>query len=203
MTMPTRDEGEFELILGNRQIILVFFILVLLLGLFFAMGFLVGRSIGGRQAAASQQPPAQVPISVDATKSSPGAVVTPPASEEKQQESEQTPAAHQPALETAAQPAAKPQEEPRKQPAVPNRLFVEKPPAGTYLQAAATQRADAETMLSYLISKTGFSGYVTPSPKSPELCRVLIGPLASNEQIADARAKLSSLSVTNAILVKY
>ncbi|MGB9610332.1 MAG: hypothetical protein ACPL7M_05110, partial [Bryobacteraceae bacterium] len=151
MTMPTRDEGEFELILGNRQIILVFFILVLLLGLFFAMGFLVGRSIGGRQAAVSQQPPAQVPISVDATKSSPGAVVTPPAPEEKQQETEQKPAEPQPAQETAARPAGKPQEEPQKQPALPNKLFVEKPPAGTYLQVAATQRADAETMLSYLI----------------------------------------------------
>lgn len=198
MTMPARDEGEFELILGNRQIILVFFILVLLLGLFFAMGFLVGRSVGGRPAASAQQPPAQVPISVDATKSASREVVASPAPAGKQQEEAAAPAQAPP-----AQPAQKQPEPAPKQASVPAKLFVEQPPAGTYLQAAATQRADAETMLSYLISKTGLSGYVTPSPKSPELCRVLIGPLTGNEQIAEARAKLSAVGVTNAFLVKY
>jgi cell division protein FtsN len=197
MTMPARDEGEFELILGNRQIILVFFILVLLLGLFFAMGFLVGRSVGSRQAVSAQQTPAQVPISVDATKSPSREVVASPAPAEKREETaapEQTP---------PSEPAQKQAEAAPKQAAVPGKLFIEQPPAGTYLQAAATQRADAETMLSYLISKTGLSGYVTPSPKSPELCRVLIGPLSGNEQIAEARAKLNAVGVTNAILVKY
>lgn len=197
MTMPAKDEGEFELILGNRQIILVFFILVLLLGLFFAMGFLVGRSVGGRQAATAQQPPLEVPISVDASKSPSREVVA------------AAPAVDQAPESTASEQAspaepAKPEPEPVPNPtAVPMTLFVDKPPSGTYLQAAATMRADAETMLSYLISKTGLSGYVTPSPKSPELCRVLIGPLSGNEQIAEARAKLSALGVTNAFLVKY
>lgn len=198
MTMPARDEGEFELILGNRQIILVFFILVLLLGLFFAMGFLVGRSVGGRPAASAQQQPAQVPISVDATKSASREVISSPAPAGKQQEDAAAPEQAPP-----AQPAQKQPEPAPKQASVPAKLFVEQPPAGTYLQAAATQRADAETMLSYLISKTGLSGYVTPSPKSPELCRVLIGPLSGNEQIAEARAKLSAVGVTNAFLVKY
>ncbi|MCS7044062.1 MAG: SPOR domain-containing protein [Bryobacteraceae bacterium] len=195
MTMPARDEGEFELILGNRQIILVFFILVLLLGLFFAIGFLVGRSIASKPSA--QQQPVQVPISVDATKSAAREVVSAPPAAEKQPEAKTEQAA------PPEEPAAKQPEPAPKQAAVPGKLFVEQPPSGTYLQAAATQRADAETMLSYLISKTGLTGYVTPSPKSPELCRVLIGPLSSNEQIADARAKLNALGVTNAILVKY
>lgn len=196
MTMPPRDEGEFELILGNRQIILVFLIVVLLLGLFFAMGFLAGRSVAGRRAAAEQQP-AQVPISVDASKSASRSEVTVPAPAGKQEEPKQ------PAETASAGAAAKQPEAAPAKAAPPARLFVEQPPAGTYLQAAATQRADAETMLSYLISKTGLTGYVTPSPKSPELCRVLIGPFSGSEQIAQARAKLSALGVTNAILVKY
>ena len=38
------DEGEFELILGNRQLISVFLIVVILLGVFFSMGYIVGRN---------------------------------------------------------------------------------------------------------------------------------------------------------------
>ena len=42
--MARNDEGEFELILGNRQLLLVFGVLVLVLGVFFTMGYLVGRN---------------------------------------------------------------------------------------------------------------------------------------------------------------
>ncbi len=42
--MPKNEEGEFELILGNKQLLSVFFIVVILLGVFFAMGFIVGRN---------------------------------------------------------------------------------------------------------------------------------------------------------------
>src|SRR5208282_1798549 len=40
-----RDEnGDFELVLGNRQLLSVFFIVVVLLGVFFTMGYIVGRN---------------------------------------------------------------------------------------------------------------------------------------------------------------
>ena len=42
--MPKNDEGEFELVLGNRQLISVFLIVVILLGVFFSMGYIVGRN---------------------------------------------------------------------------------------------------------------------------------------------------------------
>jgi flagellar biosynthesis GTPase FlhF len=42
--MPKNEDGEFELILGNKQLLSVFFIVVILLGVFFAMGFIVGRN---------------------------------------------------------------------------------------------------------------------------------------------------------------
>ncbi len=198
MSMPVKDEGEFELILGNKQIIAVFVIVLLLMGLFFSIGFLAGR----RSATASEtaaRTPANVPITVDATRQQTAAAEPPPA----QQDKAESPSSKAAAEPEPSQPQQQPPEEPKKQPQVPSRLFVDQPPAGTYLQAAATQRADAEAMLSYIISKTGLSGYVAPSPKSPELCRVLIGPLSGNEQIADARSKLSSLGVANAFPVKY
>ena len=197
MSMPMKDEGEFELILGNRQIMIVFALIVVLLGLFFALGFMVGRNMAPRPAATSLQQPEQVPITVDATKQAAASTAAPAAEAPKEPEEAQPAKAETAREETNAAAA------PSKQPAVPNQLYVDQPPAGTYLQAAATQRADAETMLSYLISKTGLTGYVAPSPKSPELCRVLIGPLSGNEKIAEARAKLAELGVKNAFLVKY
>src|SRR2546425_12560483 len=41
--MPRNDEGEFELVLGNRQLLSGFFIVVILFGIFFTMGYIVGR----------------------------------------------------------------------------------------------------------------------------------------------------------------
>ena len=42
--MPKNEEGEFELVLGNKQLLSVFFIVVILLGVFFTMGYIVGRN---------------------------------------------------------------------------------------------------------------------------------------------------------------
>ena len=44
--MPQNEDGEFELILGNRQLLSVFFIVVVLFGVFFTTGYIVGRSSG-------------------------------------------------------------------------------------------------------------------------------------------------------------
>ena len=55
--MPRNDDGEFELILGNRQLMSVFFIVVILLGVFFAMGYIVGRNsspVGAPEVASHQ-----------------------------------------------------------------------------------------------------------------------------------------------------
>ncbi len=44
--MSKNEDGEFELILANRQLLSVFFIVVILLGVFFTMGYIVGRNSG-------------------------------------------------------------------------------------------------------------------------------------------------------------
>ena len=44
--MAKNEVGEFELVLGNKQLLSVFFIVVILLGVFFTMGYIVGRNSG-------------------------------------------------------------------------------------------------------------------------------------------------------------
>ena len=48
--MTNRDnEGQFELVLGNRQLLSGFFIVVILFAVFFAMGYIVGRNSSASQ----------------------------------------------------------------------------------------------------------------------------------------------------------
>ena len=43
-TAMSKTEGEYELVLGNRQLLSAFFIIVILFGVFFTMGYVVGRN---------------------------------------------------------------------------------------------------------------------------------------------------------------
>ena len=56
--MPRNEEGDFELVLGNRQLLSGFFIVVILFAIFFSMGYIVGRhsSPAPMTAAANQDP---------------------------------------------------------------------------------------------------------------------------------------------------
>ena len=67
--MPKNEDGEFELILANRQLLSVFFIVVVLLGVFFTMGYIVGRN-STPVTVAETNPPRKAdnkPVVVDST----------------------------------------------------------------------------------------------------------------------------------------
>ncbi len=48
--MAHNDEGEFELVIGNRQLLLVFGVLLVLLGVLFTMGYLIGKNNPSKEA---------------------------------------------------------------------------------------------------------------------------------------------------------
>src|SRR3974390_650853 len=79
--MPKNEDGEFELILGNRQLLSVFFIVVVLLGVFFTMGYIVGKNSGPSVSADSrkaEQKPIVVERAAQSGVSPAGASATPP-----------------------------------------------------------------------------------------------------------------------------
>ena len=76
--MAGRDDGEFELILGNKQLLSVLFIVIVLLGVFFAMGFLAGRTTGAGTAIAQSALQDRQPLSVDSASSKQPAAVPEP-----------------------------------------------------------------------------------------------------------------------------
>src|SRR4051794_6620105 len=63
--MPRNDDGEFELILGNKQLLSVFFIVIILLGVFFTMGYIVGRNSGPADTAKRSGPDGANPARTD------------------------------------------------------------------------------------------------------------------------------------------
>lgn len=207
--MAVRDDGEFELILGNKQLLSVLFIVIVLMGVFFAMGFLAGRSSSptgpetktGTIASKSAEPPTQPEAAVPPETTRDAA--EPPADRTDVQEApvekpvtkkEETRAKKE--KETAKAAAV---ETERKAPAASTSGA---PAPGKYLQVAATSRREAEALLA-LLGRNGFRGALAPSPKSPELMRVLVGPLAENADVAKARENLKKLNIDKPYIVVY
>jgi len=168
------EDGEYELILGNHQLLGVFFIVIILLGVFFAMGYLVGRNASPVVSAeAAPRRPETKPLVVDSAAPHPPE----PASDAPQQ-----PISTQPQTSTEAPRVAKPVSAPSGQPG-----------PGTYLQlSATTQKLEAEVMVDVL-RKKDFPAIVAEIPEKPGTFRVLVGPLADAE-VNKTRADLQNAS---------
>jgi hypothetical protein len=176
--MSKTDEGEFELVLGNRQLLSGFFIVVILFGIFFTMGYIVGRHSSPTPlntvaaAASDPAPPRQTSGSPP-----PGQAEVIPVeakSEAPLQESPQS---------TGTQPATAPPESARSmearqpEPRSSGSRLAE-PAPGSYLQVAAPKRAAAGGVVDSLRYK-GIAAVLAPGPND-ETVRVLVGPLDSS-----------------------
>lgn len=168
--MAKNEDGEFELILGNRQLLSVFFIVVILLGVFFTMGYIVGRNSGTLTAdvAATPAPDTKPPVVEPAKIAEPAPA--PPAPTET--------APQQPAKEAEPEPAPAPAPpKPEKVKAEPARSAASHPSAGqTYLQLAATSKHEADIMVDVLRKKS-FKAMAAEIDEKPGTYRVLVGPI--------------------------
>jgi len=206
------DEGEFELVLGNRQLISVFLIVVILLCVFFSMGYIVGRNSSagsttearngsGKPIVVERPSPASPATSSPATNPAQEPAAAP--SEAKPPESTHP---EQPAPAPAAAAPTPPKEtkkEAKPTPAPPpERASVSgEPAAGSYWQVVATSRPDAE-IIAEALSKKGFHSLVAPGPKD-NLFRVLVGPLKDAATQAQTRTNLEAAGFKNPIVRKY
>jgi hypothetical protein len=197
--MAKNEDGEFELILGNRQLLSVFFIVVVLLGVFFTMGYIVGRN--SNPVAAPEVVSAHKdskPVVIDGTtheapKASPPAALPPtetaaqlPPKEEPKAEPpvKREPQKAEPVKSEAIKAAPPKAEPPKPQPPKPVKQAPTatargaQPSSGeTYLQLVATAKAEADVMLDVL-RKKGFKATAVQIPERPELYRVFVGPIA-------------------------
>lgn len=219
--MPKNDEGEFELVLGNRQLISVFLIVVVLLGVFFSMGYIVGRnsSPGATETARNGKPKtdqdsdstesptpdtpseAAAPVTNDAAPAAANDSVpasTPPEATKPAQSRPPAPAPTKP--EPARAREVKPKPSPAQAPPV-HAAAAGEPSGGQYWQVVATSRPDAE-IIAEALGKKGFHVVLAPAPKDG-IFRVLVGPLADASTQAQTRTGLESAGFKNPIIRKY
>lgn len=206
--MAKNEEGEFELILGNRQLISVFLIVVILLAVFFSMGYIVGRNSapGSATETARNNKPAVPDIAPQKESSSPVAPSAEPPESSAPQAANQAPVTTHPEQPAAARPApasarpvkeAKAESVPERVPATP----AGEPAPGEYWQVVATARPDAE-IIAEALTKKGFHAFITPAPKEG-VFRVLVGPLNNAAAQAQTRTNLEAAGFKNPLMRKY
>jgi hypothetical protein len=172
--MPKTEDGEYELLLGNRQLLSIFFIVVVLLGAGFTLGYMMGRESAATPQVAKQTEPAADKLPDPVDEPPPSAPIP-------------APAVAEPGI---AKPSAAPTEE-RTGVATPYRTGV--PPAGSsFLQIAAVSKQDAEMQAKSLSAK-GFPMWIAPNETNPDLFSVLVGPYVERGDLAKAKLALEEL----------
>lgn len=192
--MKNNETGEFELVVGNRQLLSGFFIVILLLAVTFAMGYVVGQN-SPRSAKAQAETPVS-PMTNPEARPQPALAlppVVPPAAANAETASAQEASAQpgtQPARDSAASvPAAAPP--PAAAPATAPAAVQEAPP-GSYWQVMAVNQPAADAVLKTLRDK-GFPALLSPGPNN--LVRVLVGPYNDVPTMSKAKTDLENLGL--------
>jgi hypothetical protein len=172
------EEMDSRVVLGNRQMAAVAFVILALLALVSAMAYLAGRVMTAAQVtpqAGAARAPEQV-IVVDAKPAAP--VVVSPAAAVEAEPVEVKPSSVKPAV-AVAKPGP-----------------VEMPKAGeVYFQVGSVDRGMAEVSVEY-IRRNGLEARIAPGATA-EVFRVLVGPVGTAEApVAEIEARLKGLGFT-------
>lgn len=198
-----QHDDEFELILGNKQLLSLFFVIVAFFAAFFSVGYVVGYGHGEQtRAAATDQPIGlpERPLTASAARSAPPPP-PPPTRIAKPVEEKPTPTPQSAAKEpkpkptpTAATAPSKPA--PKADPPKPTPKAAPPPTAKPVVSGAAYQVQVAALRVakdaSLLAEKLKAKGYpAAVSDKGDGFVRVVVGPFASAEMAKDYRSRLN------------
>jgi cell division septation protein DedD len=178
--MRNKDTGEFELVVGDKQLLSAFFIGVVLLAVVFAMGYVLGRS-SPKSATVPAETAAVSPNSV--TESRPAAA--PPAL---------PPSAEPPASTTPADSGQAAVEPPPQPTTVPARdTAAADPPAtdpadASYWQVTAAANKNSADNVSQTLKSKGFPAAARPGPNN--LTVVWVGPYTDKASLTRAKKQL-------------
>jgi cell division protein FtsN len=184
----SKTDGEYELVLGNRQLLSAFFIIVIMFGVFFTMGYVVGRnSMPGAPSAANTAATTQRPEAASpAPPPQEAAKETPPAETKPVETQPATPTQPEPSRRAASRPAPPPRVD-----QAPGAAEAVKPgPGNMYLQVAAAAQPQAGVVVDTLKQK-GFPALLAQGP-NPTLFRVMVGPFADAAGLGKAKAELEN-----------
>lgn len=206
----TRTDGERELVLGNKQLLSAFFVVVVLLGVFFTMGYFVGKNTatggfnsgpsaanGGPRPDAAGKPldsgspatPSSAPDSTTPAADSSGdtSAAAPPTPSPDTSSPPSAAATHGATSDDARSSAPPP---------VASRAYsgsegMAQPSAEQmYLQVSAVRRTDADNMVK-ILRERGFPALLGESSKQG-LYRVLVGPFKTTGELGRVKSDLKA-----------
>jgi cell division septation protein DedD len=218
--MRNNETGEFELVVGNRQLLSGFFIVVLLFAVAFAMGYVVGensRSAKAQTEVAGAGTPGTTP---GETRPQPASAAPAPSSAQHGDPPQSTPADSTPQPTTQPSrdvppptrdvPPPKRDVPPPKREAPPPTREAAPPvhetktapaaatpsappaeaPPGSYWQVLATANRDSAQDMVRSLQDKGLPATLSPGPNN--LTRVLVGPYRDTQSLGRAKTELEA-----------
>jgi len=185
--MRNNETGEFEMVVGNRQLLSGFFIGVLLLAVVFAMGYVVGQNSPRTSKVVAETPAAGIPTTVELRPQPASPSPPPPVTSAAQPGDTAADAGAAPA-DAQPQPTTQPARDVESQPGEARAPVLQSElPPGSFWQVYALKASEAEVMRQTLRDK-GFPVVLNPAPNN--LVRVLVGPYTDTASMGHAKAEL-------------
>ncbi len=209
--MLRTEDSETEILLGNKQLLGIFFVVAILLGVAFYGGYMVGKAAPAKKAAtatstqetaSSQAAPATGTSTGGETHTIAGDTSTNPTDATEPDTTTAEPPLGapkhkkpQPAPEAATSTSVEPR------PLRPSGSFAPEP-GEQFLQVAAVGRDEALGVADVLHAK-GFQAHAVPKPGNPKIYRVLIGPVRDAGDLSTTRDALRKTGFREVIVQKY
>ncbi|MBV8552431.1 MAG: SPOR domain-containing protein [Acidobacteriaceae bacterium] len=225
--MLRSSESETEILLGNKQLVGIFFLVAVLLGVAFTSGYMIGRGSTPKKGAAAAETASSTAAPAAGGSGGETHAVTPADSGTGQAADQGQPGAADTAADSggqtpapeAASPTPAPEEQPlgarhkkteaAKAPAQTAEANTAEPAAGftpqsgqEFLQVAAVARGDANSIADVL-RKKGFRAHAVPAPSNSSLYRVLVGPIRDAGDLATTRDSLRKTGFRDVIVQRY
>lgn len=194
--LDENDQGR-EIVLGNKQLLSMFFIVAALLGVAFTMGYIIGRNTTNVSAATGATTVSPVNKRAQADGPEPTDDTPAPAPATRTESNAPAPVTGtqpaKPYVESTPPPAVKPAPKPVAAPPVDAPASGETVSKGSYLQVAALKRQDADHLVASLRQR-GYAALLGESPKEG-LFRVLVGPFKDSPALADSKQRLKAAGI--------
>ncbi|HEV2469541.1 MAG TPA: SPOR domain-containing protein [Candidatus Sulfotelmatobacter sp.] len=180
---------DTEITLGTGKLLFLFFGLVAICAVFFALGYSLGRKSEPAITTASAAIAPQSPVNAKSASQAAPPMTFYKAVEQKDASPELTPSADT-KTDTTAQPAvAAPAPASTASPVDPSTTI---PSAGYYVQVAAVSKQEDADALVDALKKKEYSAFVSPAATADKLFHVQVGPFSDIKDAEAMRAKLIS-----------
>lgn len=183
---------DTEITLGTGKLLVLFFGLVAICALFFALGYSLGRKSEPMIATASAS--TTPPVSANATKASSGSTAPAMTFYKAVEQKEATPDLTPPADTKADTATASATTTPTPQTQQPQSTAVDPnttlPSTGYFVQIAAVTKQDDAQALVDALKKKDYPAFVAPQSTSDKLFHVQLGPFADQKDAEAMRTRL-------------